>query len=83
MTSHSQLLAVQQEIASVKADIQQEKQDLATAEQAGDEARVDFLRKSLLSLREERIILLRGQASGQHCLPCHPLAGLTCTHLFA
>ncbi len=76
MTSHSQLQAAQQEVDSVKAEIQQIKQDLATAEQAEDGARVDFLRKLLLSLREQQNILLRVQASGQHCLPCHRLAGL-------
>ncbi len=77
MTSHSQLLAAQQEMDSVKAEIQQVKQDLATAEQAGDGARVDFLRKLLLSLREQQNILLRVPASGQHCLPCHRVAGST------
>ncbi len=77
MTSHSQLQAVQQEIDSVKAEIQETKQELATAEQAGDEDRVDFLRNSLVELRrqlpglrEKENILLRAQAPGQHCLPC-------------
>ncbi len=83
MSSHTQLQANQQEIDSVKAKIQHTKQDLATAEQGGDGDRVDFLRRrleqmdrQLSSLREQQTILLRGQAPGQHCLPCHHLAGL-------
>ncbi len=69
--------AVQQEIDNVKAETQATKQELAAAEQAGDEAKADFLRKKevelrkeINSLREQQTILLRAQAPGQHCLPC-------------
>jgi len=67
LQGHSQMQAVQQEIDSVKAEIQATKQELAAAEQAGDEAKVDFLRKEVSSLREQQTILLRAQAPGQHC----------------
>jgi len=70
LQGHSQMQAVQQEIDSVKAEIQATKQELAAAEQAGDEAKVDFLRKEVSSLREQQTILLRAQAPGQHCSPC-------------
>ncbi len=62
--------AVQQEIDSVKAEIQETKQELAAAEQAGDGAKVDFLHKAVSSLREKQTILLRTPAPGQHCSPC-------------
>ena len=66
----SQSDAVQQEIDNVKAEIQATKQELAAAKQAEDGAKVDFLRNSLVALREEKNIILRAQAPGQHCLPC-------------
>ncbi len=65
--------AVQQEIDGLKAEIQAIKQELAAAEQAEDGAKVDFLRKEVSSLREQQTILLRAQASGQHCLPLSKL----------
>jgi len=34
------------------------------------------LNKEILQLREQQNILLRSQASGQHCLPCHYQDGL-------
>ncbi len=91
MSSHNQLQAVQQEIESVIKKTVDVEKALAAAELAGDGAKVDFLRKRLEqldkkenSLREEKNILLRAQAPGQHCLPCHHLAGLPvyifCTH---
>jgi len=70
LQGHSQMQAVQQEIDNVKAEIQATKQELAAAEQADDGAKVDFLRNSLLALREKENIILRAQAPGQHCLPC-------------
>ncbi len=83
MSSHSQLQGVQQEIDSAKAEIQQTKQDLAKARADNDAQEVDFLRKRLEqldkeknSLREKENILLRAQAPGQQCLPCHHPAGL-------
>ena len=83
MTSHNQLQAVQQEIGSVIEKTVDAEKALAAAEQAGDGAKVDFLRKRLEqldkeknSLHEKENILLQGQASGQHCLPCHHLPGL-------
>ena len=87
-----QMQAVQQEIDYVKAQQERNEQDLTIAEQAADEARVGFLRKcleqlnrQLSSLREKENILLQGQASGQHCLPCYilpPLGWVACTRLF-
>ena len=65
-----QMQAVQQDINNVKAEIQATKQELAAAKQAEDGAKVDFLRNSLVALREEKNIILRAQAPGQHCLPC-------------
>ena len=62
--------ALQQEIDSVKAELQATKQELAAAEQAGDGAKVDFLRKEVSSLREQQTILLRAQAPGQQCSLC-------------
>ena len=77
LQARSQMQAVQQEIDNVKAETQATKQELASAEQAGDEAKADFLRKKEVelrkernSLREQQTILLRAQAPGQHCLPC-------------
>ncbi len=71
MTSHNQLQAVQQEIGSVIEKTVDAEKALAAAEQAGDGAEVDFLRERLEqldkkenNLREEKNILLRGQASG-------------------
>lgn len=57
----------------MKAEIQATKQELAAAELAGNTLKVDFLRKEVLSLREQQTILLRAQAPGQFCLQCHKL----------
>ena len=74
----SQLEAVRQDIHDVKEKIVRIEQNLASAEQAGNkgaEEEVRFLRgrlekldSQLLSLNEKENILLRGQASGNHCL---------------
>lgn len=59
------------DIDDVKAEIQQIKQELASAQQAGDHAQVDFHHKRLLqlenqlsSLREQQTILLRSSQQG-------------------
>ncbi len=72
-----QMQAVQQDINNVKAEIQATKHELDAAEQAEDGAKVDFLRNSLVALhgqlkalREDKNIILRAQAPGQHCLSC-------------
>ncbi|KAL0029886.1 hypothetical protein WJX77_005907 [Trebouxia sp. C0004] len=69
----SQMQTVQQVIDRVTAEIQETKQELAAAEQAGDGPKVDFLRekdssmrRELCSLREQQTILLRAQAPGCH-----------------
>lgn len=71
---------VQQEIDSVKAEIQGFEQEPAAAEQAGDGAighrlrrEVSSLRAKVNSLREKLTILLRAQASGQYCSLCSEL----------
>ena len=83
MATPSQLQTVQKEINFVTAQIVDKETDLATAQRAGDAAQVHFLRtcmttlnKEILQLREQQNILLRSQASGQHCLPCHYQDGL-------
>jgi len=88
MTSPSQLGTVQKEIDDVKAEILETKDALAAAQHDAD---VHFLRKQLEQLRKEKEqlrekenILLQGQASGEHCLPCYllPRAGwVACTLL--
>ena len=74
-TMDSQLEAVRQDIGSVKDEIVKTKQDLAAAEQAGNkgEKRVLLdlllsLNNQLLSLQEEKNILLRNQAPSKPCL---------------
>ncbi len=83
MATPSQLQTVQKEINYVKAQIQDKETDLAIAQRAGDAAQVDFLRtrvvsldKEIIKLREKENIMLQGQASGQHCSPCHHQDGL-------
>ena len=73
----SQLEAVRQDICSVKDKIMAIEQDLVIAKQSGNkggEEEVNFLRgrlekldSQLVSLQEKENILLRGQASGNHC----------------
>ena len=60
-------LELQEDIGTVKADIQQAKQDLRAAEATGDEKAVAFQRKQLEQLREKELILLRVQTAGQLC----------------
>ncbi|KAL3145798.1 hypothetical protein ABBQ38_015175 [Trebouxia sp. C0009 RCD-2024] len=69
---------VHQEIDSLKAEIQQTKQELASPQHANEAAQLDFLRKHLLhlnsqlaSMREQQTILLR---STQQPPPCHHLS---------
>lgn len=76
---------VQQEIDSVKAEIQGFEQEPAAAEQAGDGAIGDRLRREVSSLRakvnnlrEKLTILLRAQASGQYCSLCSELQTTAC-----
>ena len=85
MTTASQLETVRKEIDVVKEKILKTEKALDAAQQAAD---VDFLRKQLeqlnrqlSSLREKEVILLQGQVSGQHCLPCHHLVGLPANSL--
>lgn len=75
-TCHTQLQAVQQDIADVKEELHQVKQDLAKARANKDGPEVEFLRKrvesldkQLSSLRDKDNILLRNQLGGQYC--CH------------
>ena len=85
----SQLEAVRQDIRSVKDEIVEVKQELAIAKQAGSkgvEEEVRFLRgrlekldSQLLSLNEKENILLRGQASGNHCLQLVHAGLLVCS----
>lgn len=88
MTSLSQLETVQKEIDDVKAEILETKEALATAQHDSDikflRQQLHQLRKKEEQLREERI-LLQGQASGEHCLPCYllpPPGWAACTLLF-
>ncbi|DBA82194.1 TPA: hypothetical protein ACH3X1_007177 [Trebouxia sp. C0004] len=55
---------LQEDVGTVKADIQQAKQDLRAAEATGDEKAVAFQRKQLEQLREKELILLRAQTAG-------------------
>ena len=72
MTTPNQLETDREEIDIVKAEIRDTKEALAAARRDAD---IDFLRQQLHQLRKEgeqlrdkEIILLQGQASGQHCL---------------
>lgn len=75
-TYDTQLQAVQQDIADVKAELHQVKQDLTKARADNDAPEVEFLRrrveamdKQLSSLRDKDNMLLRDQLEGEHC--CH------------
>jgi len=93
MTSNSQMQEVQQEIKIVSAQIVKADGELLKARADSDNKEVDFLRDSLLelrrqlsALREERNIILRAQAPGQHCLPCRNCLKahtLVCAHVRA
>ena len=50
----------------LEAEILDTKRAVAAAQSTTE---LDFLRKQLLLLQEKENILLRGQASGEHCLP--------------
>lgn len=70
-TYHTQLQAVQQDIADVKAELHQVKQELAKARADNDAPEVEFLRrrveamdKQLSSLRDKDNMLLRDQLEG-------------------
>ena len=70
---HGQLEAVRQDIGSVKDEIVKTKQDLAAAEQAGNKEKervlLDLLlslNNQLLSLNEQKNILLHRQAPSKH-----------------
>ncbi len=89
MTSPSQLETVQKEIDDVKAEILETMEALAAAQCDADvhflrkkeeqlRKEKEQLRKEKEQLREKEIILLQGQASGEHCLPCYLLLG--CLH---
>ena len=82
----SQLEAVRQDIHGVKEKIVRTEQSLAAAKQAGNnggDEEVKFLRgrlekldSQLLSLQEEKNILLRSQASSKHAFSSYILAYL-------
>ncbi len=82
MTSPSQLETVQKEIDDVKAEILGTMEAHAAAQCDADvhflRKKGEQLRKKEEQLREKEIILLQGQASGEHCLPCYLLPG--CLH---
>lgn len=59
------VLELQESIGTVKANIQQAKQDLRAAEATADEKAVDFQQKQLEQLREKELTLLRAQTAGQ------------------
>ena len=80
---HIQLEAVRQDIRSVKDKVGDMMQDLVIAKQAGNKekekvkflcGRLEKLVSQLLRLHEEKNILLRGQASGNHCFQLDMLA---------
>ena len=69
MDSH--LEEVRHRIRKAEVEIVEVKQELAIAKQAGSkggEEEVRFLRSRLLSLQEEKNILLRSQAPSKPCL---------------
>ena len=82
MTTPSQLGTLRGKIDALEAKILKIEEALAAAQAPAD---VAFLRKQLEQLnntrnllQEENNILLRGQASGEHCLPCHLLPSFGC-----
>lgn len=84
MTTPRQLDIVRREIADIKAEMLKTKEALAATQKTRD---VDALRKQLEDLRKEKIILreqetilLQGQASGEHRLPCYLLPRLAELH---
>ena len=81
-----ELEAVRQDIGSVKDEIVKTEQDLAAAEQAGNKEKervlLDLLlslHNQLLSLNEQKNILLRRQAPSKHAFSLYMLA-YPCLH---
>lgn len=64
MSGPSQLQAGQQEMDSVKAEIQQNLQAFVAARQAGNVNEIGLLGKRLEQLGEEKLVLRRAQAAG-------------------
>ena len=71
MTTPSQLGTLRSKIDELEAKILKIEEALAAAQAPAD---VAFLRKQLEQLQEKE--LLRGQASGEHCLPRYLLPPL-------
>ena len=55
------------QLEKVQHRIYKAEEDLATAEDRGDEEKVKFVRGQLISLQEKETILLRSQASSKPC----------------
>ena len=81
MPTPSQLGTLRGKIDGLEAEILDTKNALAAAQAPAD---IAFLRQQLgdlskkeIILREQETILLQGQVSGEHCLPCYllPLLG--------
>ena len=73
MTTPSQLGTLRSKIDELEAKILKIEEALAAAQAPAD---ITYLRKKEIVLREEKNILLQGQASGEHCLPCYLLPPL-------
>ena len=78
MTTPSQLGTLREKIDKVEAKIPKIEEALAAAQAPAD---IAFLRQQLgdlnkkkIILREQETILLQGQASGEHRLPCYLLS---------
>lgn len=78
MTTPSQLGTLRGEIDDIKAKILKTEEALAAAEALADisfwRKRLGDLDKEKIILREQETILLQGQASGEHRLPCYLFA---------
>ena len=76
----AEILDTKAEILDTKAEILDTKKALAAAQAPADitylRQQLDNLSKKEIVLREEKNILLQGQASGEHCLPCYLLPPL-------
>ena len=79
-TLRGKIGGLEAEILDTKAEILDTKKALAAAQAPADvtylRQQLDNLRKKEIVLREEKNILLQGQASGEHCLPCYLLPTL-------
>ena len=73
MTTPSQLGTLRSKIDELEAKILKIEEALAAAQAPAD---ITYLRKKEIVLREEKNILLQGQASGEHCLPRYLLPPL-------